>query len=74
MTMGISAPLAEFYLNNCSETPKCLQNLDMIVLGKLQGTDPMSLSAPLANLKTNNSSETPNYHQKLDILALKNWN
>ena len=63
MTVGLSAPLVDYYPNNCSETPNCIQNLEMIVLDKLQGTDPMSLRAPLANSKTNNSSKTSNYLQ-----------
>ena len=32
MTIGLIEPLENSYPNNCSETPNCHQNLEMIVL------------------------------------------
>ena len=33
--MGLSAPLASSYTKNCSETPNCHKNLEMIALIKI---------------------------------------
>ena len=58
---------------NCSETQNCHQNLEMILLKKLKGINPMGLSFPLVDSYNNNRYETPDCHKNLDIIGLKNF-
>ena len=69
--MVLSDPLADLYTQNCSETPNCHQNLDIIAVKHLQGVNSMGLCACFSNSKTKNCSETPNFHQNLEMIALK---
>ena len=51
---------------NSYESPDSHQNIETILLEKLQGFYLMVISTALADYKTTNSSEAPSWHQNLE--------